>query len=851
MASVSGATSSLGNTSLRGFGGLASGIDRDEMIEAMTSGTQSKIDSQKSAMTKMQWKQEAYRSVIDKIVDIEDSYLSYTSGTNLKSYDLFARNVIDMIGDSDITKFVKASGTSDWVDNLSIQAVENLATAATRRSKAQESSAIQTGITDLDEKVTVSRLAGRKLVIGTEGYKDKELTFNSAATFTFPTSYSKKLDTGETITKEIDYTDDPSKWINDLNEAAKECKIGDKGHLAFKYENDKIQIMVVDADNKEISNDPPYKVSKNSSALSALGFNTDELEKDEKNKVAFDLNAAEVGFSKSCVDSTKTMKQYLTGQKLTISYGGQTKSIDLIKDQEEADKLSSPDTFKDLLQKNIDKAFGSGKIKVEYDKTKGLLFNAVTKNGEEAQTLTVNVDSAEMRKIIGIEKNASNKLSLDSSLWDNREKFNFGNYNNNDAGKAQFQKDLQNFTINGTKIEGITADTTVNELMKLINSNKEVGVKASYLSGSGQLLLVATETGAGRQITFGDETIDADGNVVVGSGGAAAAIFGGGDIQDGQDAKILVSYGNGVSQTLTSSTNTFNLEGLKVTVSGEFGYKKDADGNYIYKKDADGNNTTEKVLDTSQSVSFSAKADAEKATETVKKFFEAFNAMVEEVNNHVITRSDSAYAPLTDAQKEEMDEKSIENWENKAKQGILFGDSTMTEFSTALQNVMVNLMRSGISYSDLEEIGITMSDDEKDGGKIIFDETKFKTAMENDPDLVSDIFTGGGDVQKGLAYVIEDTLTPYATRYRSDNAASPSDPGSYGRLVEEAGSEKMPLSISKNYIYTQLQEMEKTIETLKSRLKTEQDRYIKQFTTMESMINKYNTQAGYLSQFQG
>ena len=40
MASVSGATSSLGNTSLRGFGGLASGIDRDEMIEAMTSGTQ-------------------------------------------------------------------------------------------------------------------------------------------------------------------------------------------------------------------------------------------------------------------------------------------------------------------------------------------------------------------------------------------------------------------------------------------------------------------------------------------------------------------------------------------------------------------------------------------------------------------------------------------------------------------------------------------------------------------------------------------------------------------------------------------------------------------------------------------
>ena len=43
MASVSGATSSLGNTALRGFGGLASGIDRDSLIEQLTAGTASKI----------------------------------------------------------------------------------------------------------------------------------------------------------------------------------------------------------------------------------------------------------------------------------------------------------------------------------------------------------------------------------------------------------------------------------------------------------------------------------------------------------------------------------------------------------------------------------------------------------------------------------------------------------------------------------------------------------------------------------------------------------------------------------------------------------------------------------------
>lgn len=49
MASVSSATNSLGNTSLRGYGGMASGIDRDAIIEQMTAGTNAKIWNQESA----------------------------------------------------------------------------------------------------------------------------------------------------------------------------------------------------------------------------------------------------------------------------------------------------------------------------------------------------------------------------------------------------------------------------------------------------------------------------------------------------------------------------------------------------------------------------------------------------------------------------------------------------------------------------------------------------------------------------------------------------------------------------------------------------------------------------------
>ena len=96
---------SLGNTSLRGFGGMASGIDRDAMIEAMTAGTTSKITTQRNKMQTLQWKQEAYQSVSGKIIDLDDKYFTYSSSKCLKSASLFARNQITAIGDATDGRF--------------------------------------------------------------------------------------------------------------------------------------------------------------------------------------------------------------------------------------------------------------------------------------------------------------------------------------------------------------------------------------------------------------------------------------------------------------------------------------------------------------------------------------------------------------------------------------------------------------------------------------------------------------------------------------------------------------------------------------------------------------------------
>lgn len=809
MASISSATSSLGNTSLKGFGGLASGIDRDTLIEQMTSGTTSKITSKKQAMTKLTWKQEAFRSISDKILDLQDNFLGFSATSSLSDGSFFAKNQISVNGDSSVTKYVKASGTSDMVDYLSLLGVKQLATAANRLSDSMKGpGSVSTGITQSkfessDKNILTSNLEGTKLVFGTYNSSDK--SFNEAVTFTFPSSYTVTGADGKKETKEIDYTQDPAKLVDQLNEALDSQEFmgkNGKSGIHFKLDGGNLTIEQT-ADITDAGKG--YSIRSTSSALTAMGFDKKNLSEDELNNgITLDeFNKSTGSFSDSYV-TRETLKEYLNGKSITVTYGGQKKTIELIKD---GDTVNSYDEFKTLLQNRINKAFGKDKITVETGTDGGLSFKPV--NSQE--TISVNADSLELRNTIGIQANQSNKLSLDSSLYYNREQLGFAK----NMTEEEFNKQLKDFSINGVTISGLTKDTTVNQLMSMINENDEIGVKASYIAGTNQFSLTATETGSGRKIELG---------------GMAENIFGSTNAdnnRDGQDAQILVSYGNGVETTVTSSTNSFDLEGLTVTVSGTFGFNSDG------------------TVDRSQNVTFSAAADADAVTERVKKFVEDYNALVKEINSQITTKPDSSYAPLTDAQKEEMDDKSIENWEKKAKQGLLFGDTTLRDLSSSIQGVLTDLMGSGVSYDDLEKIGITISDDYTDGGTLSFDETKFKAAMTSDPDLVSNIFTGGGEVKKGLISIVEDTLTPYATRWSYKNG------GSYGSLIEEAGSEKISLSLTNNQIYTQLQEMQDAIDRLNDQLKTEQDRYISQFTQMETLISQMNSQSGYLSSLSG
>jgi flagellar hook-associated protein 2 C-terminal domain protein len=822
---------------------MSSGIDRDALIEQATKGTQLKLTKAKQETTRLEWRQEAFRDLSDKTIALQDDFLSFASSDSIKSPELYESSVVNPQGDAAATKFITASGHSDLTKNLKVKAVTKLATSESIVSDVKgTASAIKTGIT-ADALAAVgnaktSTLVGKSLQLG--NYTTKGV-FQEKASFTFPASY--KDDDGKTV--EIDYTGDKQKLVDDLNKAAKQgnVKLGENEFLSFSYQQgsnpgeDYIQI------NAGTSQ---YVIKSGSSALDALGYKAPPAGSTPAGTgsdaygvkiAAFNSSAqAEGKFTASSVKQSG-MLDYLKEQKLTVSYGGSSQEISLLTDAQKqsieaahtgtsaSDNQNRLDAVKDAIQQNLNNAFGAGKIVVD-SSTGSITFNSA--NGKD--TVSVSSSDAQVRANLQISKNASNKVTTSSSIMDNLDKLGLSDYVGNKAG---LDEALSKFKINGKEIKGITADSTVQDMLKKINDS-DAGVKASYMEGSGRFVLIHSETGSGRSITLGDanNANDIEDKLF----GATAS--GGGQVNHGTDAEMVFDYGNGINETVTSSSNTFNIDGVKITASGKFGVELDASGNAVTKPDGS------YKFDSSKEVSFTSKADVDKAAATMKKFVEKFNDLVSSVNTHAKTRRSSGYDPLTEAQKNQMSEKSIENWEKKAKEGILYGESSIRNFSDSLQTVMTQMMSdlkvAGLDYQDMEKMGLSMTTDSFDGGKLSFDETKFKKAMETEPEKVAKVMTGHNG-SKGLAKIVETTVSRYATRYASRNG------GSYGELIKEAGSNKVTLSNTSSVIYGKLKENSEAIEKFKTMLSNQQDRYIKQFSQLEKLISKMNTQSSYLS----
>lgn len=768
MASIyaTNSSSSTSTSGLKGYGGLASGLDRDSLIEAMTTGTRSKIAKQKQKIQSLKWRQEAYQSISSKLIEFSSNYLSMSSKNSLISSSFFAKSDLTVNGTN--SKYVKVSGYSNISDSLAINGVKQLAKKASYTTGTIASQGLE--ISDINLTKEVSALAGGTLEI--------QMGADNKETYII------------TLKQDGNYSnaEDVKKALNECLQSTKDSKgKALSTYMEFGEENGLLTLKDKGGNGVKITG---------GSAVEYLGYekNTDtSAEKD-----SYPLNA-----SKEITYTRELGLSDWKGKTIDFMYNGTSVSVELgeITGKDNAEQLKS-------IQKSLQDAFnnkiGMNRIRVELDNETNptkLVFKTKIPDGtkdsnqledDKTSVLKVTGGTAPL-DALGLSVGDSNHLNLNSKIS------SFIEDTGTDSTYA--------LKINDVDIKGITGDSTIQDVIDKINKSN-AKVKVTYLETANRFQITSTEQGTSGKIFINT------------SDGLAKKLFGGdnteGKIEEsGQDAIINVSY-DGVATEIRRSSNTFDLEGIAVTVSGEFGY------------------TGDNLDTTAEAVTFSAKANTEKVINSVKEMVEAYNSIIEAVNKEISTKPNRSYTPLTDEQKEEMSESQIEKWEEKAKEGLLFNDSDLSSLASHMRFVLKD---AGLDYQDLEKIGLTASTNASDNGKLVLDEDKLIAALETEPTLVQKLFAGDG-TSNGLMTNIKNVFDQYAKKEGS----------SKGILVDKAGSSLAPLSLLTNTIYKQLEDMDKTLKSLQTYLTTEQDRYISKFASLETVIAQMNSQSSWLSQ---
>ena len=300
------------------------------------------------------------------------------------------------------------------------------------------------------------------------------------------------------------------------------------------------------------------------------------------------------------------------------------------------------------------------------------------------------------------------------------------------------------------------------------------------------------------------EGTDADGKALMNSlfGSDTISNHTSADITAGQNARLTVD-----GTVIERNSNTFELDGITMELTSEY-------------------------HDTGTPIRLTTSRDTDKIVDSLKSFVEDYNALVEELNEHLKeTANYKKYAPLTDEQKKEMSDKEIELWEEKSKEGLLHNDANITSFLGDMRMVLYSSVEgAGLSLYD---IGIETSDNWRDNGKLVIDEDVLKSMAATNPDAICKLFT---DRDQGLGTGMQNALKDAA------NVSS----GSPGTMVRYAGTKDV-LTTS-NTLYEEMKHISETLSNLNTKYQLEKTRYWNQFNAMEQAISNMNSQSSWLTQ---
>lgn len=374
---------------------------------------------------------------------------------------------------------------------------------------------------------------------------------------------------------------------------------------------------------------------------------------------------------------------------------------------------------------------------------------------------------------------------------------------------------LSAVSINGVSDLGLLETDTVSEMISKINGST-AGVTLSFDELQDQFILEANSEGSVNNIDIEDgsmaevlfqelfnvsELIDATGTA---------------DVSIRTEAQNAHLNLDGVD--IIQSSNTFNVSGVTYTL----------------------NETSTTAID------IEVEQNTDGIIDNIVQFANDYNEMISSLHAKLDEVRDYDYDPLTDEQKDALSEDEVEDWEEKAKSGILRNASEIENMLLRMRQALYEPI-DGVDIS-LNDIGIKSSSNYKDQGKLIIDEDKLRSSLANNYDQIVQLFTNQSDKEyldsdnvaeryseNGIAHRFHDILQDNIRTTRDES-------GSKGLLLEKAGVVG-DTSQYKNFLTESINDYDVRIDDLLELLADKEEAYYLKFARMETALAELQEQS--------
>lgn len=790
------------------LGGITSGFDTEAMVTQLLSSYQTRIDKQSQKITKLSWQQSAYQDITKKITEFKNTYFDVLKrDTYLMSPSTFNKFKADVTATSN----ADASGlTVSTTSNSSSGSYKIKLNQAAKASTAQGNS-ITSGNFKLDLDKALSSASG-------------EVKTNDDGSKTWTMNFALDVQVGG-IRKTISFSADAllgadgnvadkdaakSSIIDSLNQKLQESfgysgktsgatgatdangkewflqvKLGSDGKAEFQVGGNASVSVAENKGNFGLAQ-PKEKVAISTGSV-VTGVNALQVEIGGKNvSVAFN------GVSSTYYDSKgQTGNEAILAEYKELKTAAYRKSYNLadneIVSDEQLEKFnySNEQAAKDKNAASIKEALkGVAGYTFNFD---GTYVTAADSNGNSVDFSMTSVEGG----TLGLTKaSASNKISSGSTL--------------SDLGFKPEADGTYKLNINGTEIS-LDKKSTISSMMSAVNKSA-AGVTMTYSSLTNSFTLESKEFGGAGKVEVGDTSLGRSLGLVDDNGTVGAS--------EGQNAIFEIN-----GQEVYLNDNTYTLDGNTFTFNDN--------------------------MTIGETYTVNIAKDSTTVKDALKKFVESYNKLIDDVYGYIgksPAKDDdgNTYEPLTDAEKEEMSEDEITKWEEKAKQGVLYNDSTVSTVMSQMRSALyTSVTLDDGSKFGIYNLGIKTSSEWSEHGKLQIDENAFDKAFENNEDAIIKLFTDSDTgMMKKLNSVIDGAV-------KSSGAAN-----TRGTLVRKAGKADSSVTTDST-IYKEMVKMQDRLKELQDRYDTKEEYWWKVFTNMETAMADLNSQTSYISSYLG